>query len=239
MLWACLGWLAAALLLLAFTGLRRRYTRLEAQLVSAELRRLRTQLNPHFLFNTLTAIAELGYTDPEAADRTITQLSSLLRKSLDDSHQQEIALRDELDFLRRYLDIQQTLLRGRLQVTFNIAAEALNARVPGMILQPLVENAVTHGIGRGEAGYLTLRAQRDGDVLVIEVEDDGRGAVTGVPRGGREGIGIGNTRARLSYLYGRLAGLELKTRPGESSIARLKLPFHEAYAFDENPHADR
>ncbi|HEV2272262.1 MAG TPA: histidine kinase [Steroidobacteraceae bacterium] len=219
--------------------LRRKYSRLEAQLVSAELRRLRTQLNPHFLFNTLNAIAELGYTDPEAADRTITQLSSLLRKSLDDSHQQEIALRDELEFLRRYLDIQRILLRGRLQIEFDIAADALNARVPGMILQPLVENAVTHGIGRGGGGYLTLRARREDDLLVIEVEDDGRGLVSAVPRGGREGIGIGNTRARLSYLYGGLAGLELSSRPGEGSIACLKIPFHEAYAFDENPHADR
>ncbi|MDE1888172.1 MAG: histidine kinase, partial [Gammaproteobacteria bacterium] len=108
-------------------GSWRRYTRLKAQLVSAELRRLRTQLNPHFLFNTLNAISELGYTDPEAADRTITQLSGLLRKSLDDSHQQEIALRDELDFLRRYLDIQQTLQRGRLQIQFDVADNALNA----------------------------------------------------------------------------------------------------------------
>lgn len=219
-------------------GSWRRYTRLKAQLVSAELRRLRTQLNPHFLFNTLNAISELGYTDPEAADRTITQLSGLLRKSLDESHQQEIALRDELDFLRRYLDIQQTLQRGRLQIQFDVADNALNARVPGMILQPLVENAVTHGIGRG-GGSIRLRAQREDERLVIEIEDNGWGLVIAAPRGGREGIGIGNTRARLNYLYGELAGLELQSTPGEGLTARLYIPFHEAYAFDENPHADR
>lgn len=217
----------------------RRNRRLQALLVSAELRRLRTQLNPHFLFNTLNAISELGYTDPEAADRTITQLSGLLRKSLDDSHQQEIALRDELDFLRRYLDIQQTLLRGRLQIEFEVADNTLNARVPGMILQPLVENAVTHGIGRSGSGCLTLRARREHDVLVIEVEDNGWGLVIAAPRSGREGIGIGNTRARLSYLYGELADLELNNRSGGGLTARLNIPFHEAFAFDENPHADR
>ncbi len=239
MLLAYLGWAAAAFLLLAFSALRRKYARLEAQLMSAELRRLRAQLDPHFLFNALNAISELGYTDPEAADRTITELGALLRKSLDDSHQQEIALRDELEFLRRYLDIQQVLLRGRLRIEFNIAADVLNARVPGMILQPLVENAVTHGVGRSDTGHLTLRARREEDLLVIEVEDNGSGLVAVTPRGGREGIGIGNTRARLSYLYGGLAGLELKTRPGEGLTARLHIPFHEAYAFDENPHAGR
>jgi LytS/YehU family sensor histidine kinase len=207
--------------------------------VSAELRRLRTQLNPHFLFNTLNAIAELGYTDPEAADRTITQLSRLLRKSLEDSHQREIALCAELDFLQRYLDIQQTLLRGRLQIEFNVAAEARNARVPGMILQPLAENAVTHGIGQSGVGHITLRARREDDLLVVEVEDNGGGQVIARPREGREGIGIGNARARLRYLYGGLARLELLGRPGGGLIARLEIPFHEAYAFDENPHADR
>jgi LytS/YehU family sensor histidine kinase len=232
--WA--GWAAAALLLPALILLRRKCSRLQAQLVSAELRRLRTQLNPHFLFNTLNAISELGYTDPEAADRTITQLSRLLRKSLDDSHQQEIALRDELDFLRRYLDIQQILRRGRLQIEFNIAADVLNARVPGMILQPLVENALTHGIGRS-GGNLTLRARREDDLLMIEIEDNGCGLIAAEPRGAREGIGIGNTRARLSHLYGGLAGLELNSRPGEGLTARLNIPFHEAYAFDEGPHA--
>jgi len=222
------------------TGLLwREYSRAKRELVSAELRRLRTQLNPHFLFNTLNAISELGYENPEAADLTITQLSGLLRKSLDDSHQQEIALRDELDFLKRYLAIQQTLLQDRLHVELEISDDTLNARVPGMILQPLVENAVTHGIGRSGTGYITVRATRRGELLVIEVEDNGWGLVIADPRKSGEGIGINNTRARLRYLYGELAGLELRSRPGEGLTACLNIPFHEAFAYDENPHPDR
>lgn len=217
----------------------RRHRRLQRRFLSSELRRLRMQLNPHFLFNTLNAIAELGYQDPAAADRTITQLSSLLRKSLDDSHQQEIALRDELDFLQRYLDIQQTLMRGRLQFEFDIADHTLNARVPGMILQPLVENAVTHGVGRSGSGWLKISSTRHDDMLVVEVADNGWGLVIAEPRGQREGIGIANTRARLRYLYGELAGLELLSHPGEGLTARLNIPFHEAFAFDENPYPDR
>lgn len=220
-------------------ALWREHVRTRRQLVSAELRRLRTQLNPHFLFNTLNAISELGYTDPEAADRTITQLSGLLRKSLDDSHQQEIALRDELDFLQRYLAIQQTLLGERLHVELEIGDDTLNARVPGMILQPLVENAVTHGIGRSGTGYITVRALRRDELLVLEVEDNGWGLVIAEPRGGREGIGIGNVRARLRYLYGGLASLELQSRLGEGLVARLNIPFHEAFAFSEDPYSDR
>lgn len=213
---------------------------LKARVVSAELRRLRTQLNPHFLFNTLNAISELGYTDPEAADRTITQLSALLRKSLDKDHQQEIALRNELDFLKRYLDIQQTLLRGRLQVEFDIADHTLNARVPGMILQPLVENAVIHGVSRSGSGYLGVRAWRESDVLVIEVEDNGWGLhAANMHKNGHGGIGVDNTRARLGYLYGELASLELLSRAGEGVTVRLSIPFHEAFAFDENPYLDR
>ncbi len=217
----------------------RDYARANRQLVRAELRRLRTQLNPHFLFNTLNAIAELGYENPEAADLTITQLSGLLRKSLDDSRQQEIALRDELDFLERYLAIQKTLLQDRLQVELEISDETINARVPGMILQPLVENAVTHGVGRSGTGYVTVRSRREGELLVLEVEDNGWGLVIADPRKSGEGIGINNTRARLQYLYGESGSLELHSRPGEGLIARLNIPFHEAFAYDENPYSDR
>ncbi|MDE2345447.1 MAG: histidine kinase [Gammaproteobacteria bacterium] len=217
----------------------RDYTRASRELVKAELRRLRTQLNPHFLFNTLNAIAELGYENPEAADLTITQLSGLLRKSLDDSRQQEIALRDELDFLERYLAIQQTLLQDRLHVELEISEDTLNARVPGMILQPLVENAVTHGVGRSGTGYLTVRSRRQGEHLVLEVEDNGWGLVIADPRNSGEGIGISNTRARLSYLYGDSGNLELRSKPGEGLTARLNIPFHEAFAYDENPYFDR
>lgn len=213
--------------------LLREYNQIRRRLVGIELRRLRTQLNPHFLYNALNAISELGYKDPDAADRTVTRLSGLLRKSLDDSHQQEIALRDELDFLQCYLDIQHTLLEDRLHVELAIDEAVLNARVPGMILQPLVENAMTHGVGSNGEVHLVVRAVRDDDSLLLDVQDKGPGRATV-----HEGIGIGNTRARLRYLYGELAGLELLNCPDEGLIARLIIPFHEAYAYDENPHPD-
>src|SRR5580698_6580620 len=113
------------------------------RLAEAELRQLRAQLNPHFLFNTLNAISELGYDDPEAADRAITRLSGLLRKSLDDG--QQISLKAEIDFLEDYLALQRMLMRDTLDVAMSIDPRVLHARVPTMILQPLVENALIHG----------------------------------------------------------------------------------------------
>ncbi|MGH8280378.1 MAG: sensor histidine kinase [Gammaproteobacteria bacterium] len=217
----------------------RAYQHLHGRFVGTELRRLRGQLNPHFLFNTLSAISELGYQHPETADRTITQLSSLLRKALDGSQQREIALRDELDFLQRYLDIQQILLPGRLDIEMAVDDDTLNARVPGMILQPLVENAITHGIGRSGRGWVRIAALRRADTLVLEVQDSGWGFAARETRTHHEGIGIRNTRARLGYLYGAIAGLELRSRPGEGLMARLSIPFHEAYAYDEDSYPDR
>ena len=204
----------------------------------AEMHRLRTQLNPHFLFNTLNAISELGYNDPEFADQMITQLSKLLRKALNiDQH--EIALRDELDFLERYLAIQKTLLRDRLQITFLVSEQTLNARVPGMILQPLVENALTHGIGRSGVGHVTIRTDRQSDTLIVDVEDDGPGIGTIGKHEAGKGIGLSNTRLRLQYLYGDLGRLELRNRPCEGLTVRLIIPFHEAYAYDEASRLNR
>lgn len=221
----------AALLWLAWA--RRRLTR---RLVDAEARRLRTQLNPHFLYNTLSAISELGYNDPETADAVVTKLSQLLRKSLDDSDQNEIALRDEMAFLERYLDIQKILLRERLDGTLTINPEVASARVPGMIVQPLAENALTHGIGADGIAHLHLTAVRRDDQLVIEVADQGPGL-----RSSRSGPGIGlrNIRARLLHLYGEAARLELQPRPGGGLIARLVIPFHEGYAYRETARSDR
>lgn len=210
--------------------------RLVRRLADAETRRLRTQLNPHFLYNTLNAVSELGYNDPKTADDVVTQLSQLLRKSLDDSHQTEIALRDEIAFLERYLNIQKILLRERLQFDVQADASVLNARVPGMIVQPLAENALTHGIGTDGVARLHITAARRGDHLVIEVADNGPG-MRGKPYG--QGIGLGNIRARLSHLYGNTAGLELPERPGGGLIARLMIPFHESYAYREAPRPHR
>jgi LytS/YehU family sensor histidine kinase len=210
--------------------------RLHRRITDTESRRLRTQLNPHFLYNTLNAISELGYNDPKTADEVVTQLSQLLRKSLDDSDQTEIALRAEVAFLERYLNIQKILLRERLDVALDVDANALNARVPGMIIQPLAENALTHGVGTDGVARVSITATRKGDYLIIEVEDTGPGLTASAI--GR-GIGLGNIRARLSHLYGNAARLELLERSGGGLIARLVIPFHEGYAYSEAPRPDR
>jgi two-component system, LytTR family, sensor kinase len=209
---------------------------LRNRLADAEARRLRTQLNPHFLYNALNAISELGYNDPKTADEVVTQLSQLLRKSLDDSEQTEIALRAEVAFLERYLNIQKILLRERLHVTLEVDADALNARVPGMIIQPLAENALTHGIGCDGVARLSIKASRQGGDLIIDVEDRGPGLRQDAA--GR-GIGLSNIRARLLHLYEDTARLELLERPGGGLIARLVIPFHESYAYREAPRSDR
>lgn len=207
--------------------------RLRQRLMQAEIRRLRTQLNPHFLYNTLNAISELGYSDPKSADQVVTQLSQLLRKSLDDSDQHEIALRDEIAFLERYLAIQKTLLRDRLQFTLTIDPATLNARLPGMIVQPLAENAVTHGISADGTARLGIQAMRHDDHLVISVVDEGPGMQA-------EGFGIGlsNIRARLDHLYGGAAQLTLQPRDGGGLMASITVPYHEGYAYreTESPH---
>jgi LytS/YehU family sensor histidine kinase len=209
---------------------------LRRALREAELRRLRTQINPHFLYNTLNAISELGYNDPAQADHTITLLGGLLRKALDDSDGREIRLLDELEFLDRYLEIQTVLLRDRLQATFEIDAGIEHARVPGMILQPLAENALSHGVRRDGVARLIVRARRDRDQLVIDVEDEGPGLG---PRRAAPGIGLANVRDRIENLYGAAGRLELHNRLDRGLVARLIIPFHEAFAFDESPSPDR
>jgi len=190
-------------------------------------------MNPHFLYNALNAVAELAYDQPQSADLAISQLSSLLRKSLSERNQREIALRDEIEFLRRYLDIQKILLRERLTSTFEVDVHTLAARVPSMIVQPLVENAVTHGLDRDGNARLCVRTRIDGEQLVIEVEDSGPG-LRGRPKSS-DGVGLANIRARLAHLYGTKASLGLHNRPTGGVIARMALPFHEAYAYDETP----
>lgn len=206
---------------------------LRQRLLQAEIHRLRTQLNPHFLYNTLNAVSELGYSDPKSADEVVTQLSQLLRKSLDNGDQHEIALRDEVAFLECYLAIQKILLRDRLQVTLQIDPAALNARLPGMIVQPLAENAVTHGISADRIARLGIEATRHDDRLVISVTDEG----PGMQSEGR-GIGLSNIRARLKHLYGDAAQLTLQAREGGGLMASLAVPYHEGYAYRETQDPD-
>ncbi len=203
----------------------RRAALLEARLADAKLQALRMQLHPHFLFNTLNAISTLVHKDPDAADEMIVNLSELLRVALDTT-EQEITLRREFDFLDRYLEIQQVRYGDRLRVEKEIDASALDGLVPTFILQPLVENALRHGIEpEASAGVIALSARREGPDLRLTVRN------TGVPgrQPGREqqGIGIANTRGRLQALYGDRARLTLSSSSDGGFSAELLIPFHD------------
>ena len=197
---------------------------LEKRLAQAKLQALQMQLNPHFLFNTLHSISSLMHKDVEAADRMIVRLSDLLRAALESSDTQEVELQQELHFLRRYLEIEQTRLGERLTVKMDIAPETLRARVPNLILQPLVENAIKHGIEpRARPGRIELRAQRKDGTLALEVCDNG----TGIREGEQfdEGVGLSNTRARLRWLYGDAHRFELRAATGGGLLIEMSIPF--------------
>jgi len=209
----------------------RKATELEARLADAKLQTLRMQLHPHFLFNTLNAIATLVHKDPRAADEMITNLSELLRATLDTSAQ-EIPLRQELEFLSRYLEIQQVRFGERLRVEKEIDAASLDALVPTLIFQPLVENAIRHGIEPNPAaGKLTLRARlNEQGALQLTVRNSGGGLKT--QDKASTGIGLANTRGRLQELYGNRARLTLNTDAAGGFAAEMEIPFHETATND-------
>ncbi len=195
---------------------------LEAQLSQASLQALKMQLNPHFLFNTLNSISSLMYCDVEAADAMLARLSEFLRMTLDQDLGHEIPLRREIEFVRRYLEIEQARFEERLAVTFDIESDALSARVPTLALQPLVENAIHHGIApRPRGGAIAIRARRENGRLHLSVSDDGVGA-DGRPR---ERIGLANTRARLEKLYGGEQSLSFTDIPHGGFRVDLEIPF--------------
>jgi signal transduction histidine kinase len=174
-------------------------SRLEAGLARAQLQMLKAQLQPHFLFNTLNTISALIHTDVELADRTVARLGDLLRLSLDHLGDDDSSLRRELGFLQAYLEIEQVRFGPRLRVEIDVEPGVQGAVVPCLLLLPLVENAIRHGIGRKAGpGRVVVRARRAGRRLRLQVEDDG----PGLPRYFREGIGLRNTRARLQQLHG-------------------------------------
>jgi two-component system LytT family sensor kinase len=202
-----------------------RAARLQTQLVSAQLQVLKMQIQPHFLFNTLHAISELVHEDPEVADHMITRLGDLLRLSLASSANQEVPLKQELEFLSAYLEIEQTRFRDRLKVSTSVDADTLDARVPNLLLQPIVENAIKHGTGPQQApGFIHISATRLDGNLRLEVRDNGRG----LPNGNnnvRVGVGLGNTRARLEQLYGGKQHFELRNGESGGAVATIVLPF--------------
>jgi hypothetical protein len=200
-----------------------RAERLRADLAEAELRSLRLQLQPHFLFNTLNAVGALILTGKhrEAFD-AVGQLGELLRGILATEKQPEVPLRDELDLTEAYLSIESARLGDRLHATWDIAPETERAELPPLMLQPLVENAIRHGIARSASGgEIVVRSARSGDRLAIEISDNGPGPDRSA---GGSGIGLENTRRRLAHLYGAAQRLEL-VRQGAWTHARIELPF--------------
>ena len=208
-------------------GLRRHElaaSRLEGQLAQANLRMLKMQLQPHFLFNALNAVSALMHRDVDAADRMIAQLSDLLRLSLEKDERHQVRLDAELDFLHRYLAIEQIRFHDRLQVEIDVSPACLGAQVPRLILQPLVENAIRHGIAmRSAAGRLHISARRRDGRLALTVADDGPGLTPGRPL--RPGVGLANTQARLDQLYGDDCSLELVNAEEGGLEVRLDVPF--------------
>lgn len=206
----------------------RRAAELEARLAHARLQALRMQLNPHFLFNTLNSIAALVYANPRAADEMLGDLSELLRRSLDSMEEQEVPLAQELEFIGAYLGIEQKRFGERLRVERHVPDELRNALVPVLILQPLVENAIRHGIEpRRGPGRITIEASRQGPQLHLRVQDNGRGLPPAdAPGTGRRGVGLANTRARLQGLYGRDQGFVCEQAEPEGCRVEIHFPFH-------------
>jgi two-component system LytT family sensor kinase len=200
--------------------------RLQAQLAQAQVQSLKMQLHPHFLFNTLNSISALVRDHPETAETMIARLSDLLRRTLESTSTQEIALRQELEFLRLYLDIEQARFEDRLSVQFNIDPDALNAMVPNMILQPLVENAIRHGIAnRVEKGEICISARRRGGDLLLKVADNGTGLSPSSVLSIKQGVGLASTKGRLERLYGARQALQLEAPDGGGFVARIVVPF--------------
>jgi LytS/YehU family sensor histidine kinase len=200
---------------------------LRTQLAEAQLQVLRAQLHPHFLFNTLNTISGLvRNNENKAAVDMLAGLSDLLRRALESSGRQEVALRDELEFIDRYLAIQRMRFSDRLSVKTEIDPDTLEASVPNLILQPLVENAIRHGLAaRAAPGLISLTARRDNGHLQIIIYNDGPTLAEGWRMDGCAGIGLRNTRDRLEKLYGAKHRLEVRNQGTSGVVARLAIPY--------------
>lgn len=212
---------------------------LQTQLVQAQLQALRMQIDPHFLFNTLHTVSELVHEDPDAAEKTIARLSDLLRRSIEGSGNQETPLEEEIEFVKMYLEIEKARFEDRLSATVSIAPETRRALVPTLILQPLVENSIRHGISkRPGGGRVEVRSSSEGGELYIEVRDDGVGF--GPKSNGaevREGVGLSSVRGRLERLYGEQQELKLESDPQGVSV-RIRIPLRAAEeAVEREAHA--
>jgi two-component system LytT family sensor kinase len=202
---------------------------LEKHLTEARLQALLHQLKPHFLFNTLNGIASLMHTDVDAADRMLVRLSELLRITMAHTGAPQTTLREEVAFLERYLDIEKIRFRNRLEVVIAVDGDAIDAQVPSLILQPMVENAMRHGVEpHARMGLIELRGTRQDGNLILTVSDNGAGISDTAPK--REGIGVANTRARLVELYGERQKFELVNKPEGGLCVRITIPFSTSEA---------
>jgi len=203
---------------------------LETQLAKAQLQALKVQLHPHFLFNTLNSVSELMHQDVNTAERVITRLSDLLRMALENIGVQEIPLRQELDFVQGYLEIEQLRFQDRLHIDLDVAPETLDCRIPNLLLQPIVENAIRHGIAKSsELGLVRIFTRKISDRLLIVVGDNGPGLETngnGKPKTTNFGLGLSTTRSRLEFLYGREQTFVLNNLPERGLEVRISLPWH-------------
>ncbi|HKG13255.1 MAG TPA: histidine kinase [Pyrinomonadaceae bacterium] len=204
-----------------------RYREGELRASQAQLQALKMQLHPHFLFNALHSISALVHSDPEAADKMIARLGDFLRLTLDTAAAQEVPLRQEIEFLNCYLEIERIRFRDRLTTRLDVDPQALECRVPNLILQPIVENAIRHGVApRSAPGRVEIHAERKGGSLRLQVKDNGRGiqeAAACSTKGG--GVGLSNTRARLQQLYGGAFVFEIENDPAGGAVVTLEIPF--------------
>lgn len=206
----------------------KRTAQLEAQLVQAQLQALKMQLHPHFLFNTLHSISALLHQDPHAADRMIARLGEFLRLTLDNSGQHEVTLQKEMEFLKCYLEIERIRFQDRLTVSYDVDPEALDALVPNLMWQPIVENAIRHGIApRTGRGCIEVCAKRLGPKLQLQVKDDGPGMPPdrGLNGSSSEGVGLANTRERLRQLYGNNHWFGLCNALDHGLVVTVEIPF--------------
>lgn len=204
----------------------RKAAELEGRLAQAQLHALKMQLQPHFLFNTLHTISELIHEEPEAADRMIARLSELLRMTLDNTGTQEVPLKEEIEFLDLYLEIERTRLGDRLTVRMDIDPATLAAKVPNLVLQPLVENAIRHGIAPyASPGQVTIRSELADGVLRLQVRDNGPGLARASGNRGQKGVGLANTQARLQQLYGASHSFEASRHAAGGFVVNIAIPF--------------
>ena len=202
--------------------------RLQRQLAEAQLQALQRQLQPHFLFNTLHTISGLMHNNVERADLMIDRLSDLLRMSLR-SNAQQVTVKEELEMLQKYLEIEQTRFRDRLTIKVNVNADVLDAYVPHFLLQPLVENAVLHGVApRARPGHIEILAFRGGERLTVEICDSGDGLPPHTLAAFNDGVGLGNTRARLQHLYGADHAFSFANVAGGGFKVTVTIPFRAA-----------